>query len=231
MKRIVYKALLFFLSISFTQGQEIETIQMQFSREVQRENNTETSQGYIYYQQNKVIIKITEPIRQWMILEAGTMLIYYPDENEALRFNNTLQTNIPFLDFFIRIVNEDFGLSDLGYRIDKSEFINDTLFTNWIPDEKFKERMGTVSLALYDNRVVFSESKDPKGKTMIKIHFQNYMAYQSKYLPMKMTIYQYLDNGTIIENIVYSNPRINESLSREISEFEIPETVDIEDIE
>jgi hypothetical protein len=223
--------LLFFLSISFTQGQEIEAIQMQFSREVQRENNTETSQGYIYYQQNKVIIKITEPIRQWMILEAGTMLIYYPDENEALRFNNTLQSNIPFLDFFIRIANEDFGLSDLGYHIDRNEFINDTLFTNWIPEEKYKESMGPVCLTLYDNRVVFSESKDPKGKTVIKIHFKNYRTYQSKYLPMKMTIYQYLDNGTIIENIVYSNPRINEPLSREISEFEIPETVYIEDIE
>ena len=231
MTRIIFKISLSLLIISFGQSQEIKTVQIQFSREVQREKHTDNSEGFIYYQDDKITVQITKPLKQWMILESGVMLIYYPVEQEALRFKNTLQSTLPFLDFFIRIVNEDLGLNELGYRIDKNEFINDTLFTHWIPDEKDKNRMGPVILALNDNRIVLSESKDTKGKTIIKTLYQNYIDFQSKYLPMKMIIYQYLDTGTIVENIQYSNPLIDKPLPREILDFRIPETINIEDIE
>ncbi len=90
--------------------------------------------------------------------------------------------------------------------------------------------MGPVILALVKNKIVLSESKDIQGKTVIKTIYQNFVSYRTKHIPLKMTIFQFSEFGTTIEEIVFSNPIFNKSFPSEIVNFNIPEGIEPEEI-
>lgn len=231
MSKIFLSGIFVCLIVSIAFAQVFKTVNIAFTREIKKNGIKEVSRGHIYYNNKKTILKITDPISQWMIIDSKSIIIYYPVEKEAMKINCSLPVALPFLDLFINVINENFGLAELGYHVEKNEFKNDTLYTYWGPAEKNRGSMGQVIFALVNNKIVFSESKDPQGKTIFKTFYQDHITSRTKYIPLKMTILKFFETGITIEDIVYANPVFNQPLPKEIINFRIPDNITIEVIE
>lgn len=231
MKRTFILLLLVSLEISVAYSQTIRTINVEFTRHIERENSKETATGSIYYNNTRTILKIIEPIFQWVIITGDSMLIYYPVEKQALLIKSDNPATLPFLNMFIGVVKENFGLAESGYSIRKNEMRGDTLFTYWDPSPKSRKFMGPVTLALVQNKLVLSESKNPQGKTIIRTIYQNHVRYRTKHFPLQITIFQYSEPGITIETVVFFNPTFDEPFPPEIANFCIPGEIELEAIE
>lgn len=231
MRKIFILLFVLLPEISIVRSQTFKTVKMEFTRTIERDNRQETSSGSIYYNSTKTILKITEPIIQWILMTGDSLLIYYPNEKQALLMKCENPATLPFLNMFVGVVKENFGLGELGYGIIKNEMKGDTLFTYWAPPTTRRKFMGPVVLALLKNKLVLSESQNPQGKTILKTIYQNHISYRTKNFPLQMTVFQFSEQGTIIENVTFVNPLFDQPFPIEIENFCIPQDVIPEEIE
>lgn len=211
-------------------GQSFKTINIDFLKTVKQKNKKEIVQGTIYFDGVKTTLKIFNPLNQWMILKGNEILIYYPDEQKAMRITSENPNTLPFFHNFLGIMKEDYGLSELGYTIRKNEMIEDTLFVHWEPPEKSKAVLGPIVVALVNDRIVLTKSRDARDKLILKTIYQSHVHYSGAYFPLQITMIQYTDNGPVSEEIVYSHPAFDKPLPPEILNFAIPEGIEVEEI-
>jgi hypothetical protein len=231
MKGIFAAFLLLTLPIITVYSQTLKTINLEFTRTTEYENTKEIVKGNIYYDGTKTTVKTIEPLSQWMILEENKILLYYPDEEQAIRIKSKNPTNLPFFQTFVGVVKEDYGLSELGFKLEESEIKGDTLFFYWSPPENAQKFLSQITLALENNKIVFTEVKDPHGKTAGKIIYENHFLYGTTNFPLEITTIKYSKTDTIIEKIVYSNPVFDKPLPPQVVNFNIPKEIKIKELE
>lgn len=213
-------------------SQTFQTLQVTFERCTKVENKKETIKGNIYYQGlNRVVLKVTEPVLQWMILEGNTMLIYYPNERKAFRFISKNPFSLPFFQAFIGVLRGDFGLSEAGFKLARKEVRKDTLLTLWEPPKQAKRILGTTIVGLVENRLAFAEVQDAKGERLIRTTYSNHFQYGVSFLPLEIISVRYQKRDSIIEKVIYAVPQFNVTLPQEVTNFKIPEDIKIKGVE
>ena len=215
----------FFAAVSYSQ-----TIQVEFTRIADRKNRKEIAKGKIYYDGTKTTLKVYEPLNQWMILDASSVLIYYPDHKQAIKINSNNPTTLSFFQVFIGIVKEDFGLSQLGYTVRESKFKGDTLFVYWNPPKITAKIISEFILGLYRDKIVFTEAKGTDGNAIGRTTFHNYLTYGAMHFPLEMKMMKFAENDTTIEEIVYFNPIIDQPLPAEVVNFAVPPEIKVEEM-
>ncbi len=116
-----------------------------FTRTTVAEARKETVTGKLYTDGTLRTLIISHPVNQWMKLGENYTLIYYPDTGRAIRLNSDTKASLGFLQTFTGIMKEDFGLSELGCVIDRSETKSDTLITCWLPPLKQENTSENIS--------------------------------------------------------------------------------------
>ena len=226
-----------FLTLSFcflsnAYPQSIETIRVELTREVTEEESTEVTKGTIFYQAPQIIVlKITEPIYQWMMFDGNSMRIYYPNERKAFYFNSETPFSLPFFQVFLEAAKPGFELTEVGFTLERNQVKEDTLFTYWIPPKQLKNEVENAILALAQDRLVFVELQDTEGKRLARTTYSQHFQYGEAFFPLEIVKVRYHDNSSTVEKTIYSNPQFNIPLSEEALDMKIPADVEVEEIE
>ncbi len=230
-KKFSITFLLIFLIVHALHAAPLKTLSLNFTRELTENNTTEHTAGALNYHVKtaRVVVEVTEPLKQIMVVEDNILEIYYPVEQQAFRFISQRRVPLPFVESIIQSTQAEYGLTTIGFSLDKHEIANNVLYFYWTPPEKAKDKLGTVILGMRDDRLVSTEVKNPKGGTIARSQYLNHRKVGINLIPMTVTSSTYGLKSEILqhERIVYSNPQVNAETPNPILNFTIPESVKV----
>ena len=213
----------------------LKTLSLDYTRELTENNKTDTTAGSLHYnvKAGRVVVEVTEPLKQIMIVKNKVLEIYYPVEQQAFRYIFQGRVPLPFVESIIQSTQAEYGLTAIGYSLDRHEIADDVLYTHWTPPEKAKDTLGTVILGMRDDRLVSTEVKNTKGDTIARSRHQNHSKIGIAFIPMTVTSKTYGAKSEVLqhERIVYSSPQMNAEIPSPILNFTIPESVKVKVVE
>jgi len=220
------------LIINSAYSQDIENISVEFIRIITEKGSREIVKGTIYYQvPSRTIVRITEPINQYMIIDEKAMYIYYPDNDKIFHLESKDPLSLPFFQFLVLISNDnwnkDLGLSKIGYTIKDKVVHGDTVFFYWKPPQNAEKKIGNFIVAIKEDQIVSTESKNAKGKTLVKITYDNYINCRSRYFPLQINSTQYSGKYSSTESVTFSNLVVDKPLPKEIVNFKLPDNIEV----
>ncbi len=223
--------LLTFLLCTVLDAAPLKSLSMDFTRELTENNKTVRTTGFLHYNVKtaRVVVEVTEPLKQIMIVKDNVLEIYYPVEQQAFRFISQGRVSLPFVESIIQSTQAEYGLTAVGYSLERHEIVHDVLYTYWTPPKKAKDKIGAVILGLRDDRLLSTEVKNPKGDTIANSQYQNHNIVGMNFIPMTVTSKTYGANSEVFqhERIAYSNPRSNAETPSPMLNFTIPESVQV----
>ena len=209
----------------------LKTLSLDFTRELTENGKTERIAGTLHYDVKtaRVVVEVTKPIKQIMMVKDNVLEIYYPEEKQAFRFISEGRIPLPFVESILQSTQAEYGLTAIGYTLDKHDIIDKVLYTYWKPPDKAKEQLGTIILGMRDDKLISAEVKNPKGHIIGRSLYQNHSKIGINYIPMKVTSSTYSAKSEVLqsEKIIYSNPQVNAETTNPILNFTIPESVKI----
>ena len=226
--------LLICLLVDVLHAAPLKTLSLDFRRELTEKDKTEHIAGTLHYdvQAARVVVEVTEPVKQIMVVKDKVLEIYYPVEQQAFRFISEGRVPLPFIESIIQSTQAEYGLTAIGYTLDKHEVVDQILYTYWKPPEKAKDKLGKVVLGMHNDRLISAEIKNPEGYIIGRSRYQNHSKIGINYIPMEVTSSTYGEKSEVLqqEKIVYSNPKVNVEIPNPILNFTIPESVEVKEI-
>ena len=228
-RRLLILFLYLFVLIPTVIANQLASLSLEFTRKVTEQTKIEHIAGILHYDVKavRVVVEVTEPIQQIMIVKDRVLEIYYPVEKQAFRFIADGRIPLPFIESIIQSTQAEYGLTALGYTLGKHDIVDKILYTHWNPPEKAKDKLGTVILGMSDEKLLTAEVKHPEGYIIAKSQYQNHRKFGNNYIPMKVISSSYGTKSEILhqEQVVYSNPQINTKNS--ILSFKIPTSISV----
>lgn len=225
--------LLIFLLVGVLYAAPLKTLSLDFTRELTENDETERIAGTLHYDVKaaRVVVEVTEPLKQIMIAKGNILEIYYPEQKRAFRFISEGQIPLPLIETIIQSTQAEYGLTAIGYTLDKHDVIDEVLYTYWAPPEKTKDKLGAVILGIHKDRLISAEVKNPGGYIIARTLYQNHNEIGVNYIPMKVTSRTYGEKSEVLQNeqIDYSNPQVNVEPPNPILNFTIPESVEVKE--
>ncbi len=226
--------LLIFLLVDVLYAAPLKTLSLDFRRELTEKDKTEHIAGTLHYDVKaaRVVVEVTEPVKQIMVVKDKVLEIYYPVEQQAFRFISEGRVPLPFIQSIIQSTQAEYGLTAIGYTLDKHDVVDQILYTYWKPPEKAKDKLGRVILGMHNDRLISAEIKNPEGYIIGRSRYQNHSKIGINYIPMEVTSSTYGEKSEVLqqEKIVYSNPQVNIEIPNPILNFTIPESVEVKEV-
>jgi len=233
--RLILPFLLTILFCTALHAAPLKTLSLDFARELTEGAKKETITGTLHYDVKaaRVVVEVTEPLNQIMVVQDRVLEIYYPVENRAFRFIAKGRIPLPFVESIIQSTQAEYGLTAIGYSLDRHEIADDVLYTYWTPPEKAKDKLGIIILGSRDGGLISAEVKTPDGKLNAKSFYRKHAKLGDSYIPMEVASSIYGPNSEILEHerVVYSNPQPNAQPPIPILQFEIPKSAKVKEIE
>ena len=212
----------------------LKTLSLDFTRELTENNKTEHIAGTLHYevQAARVVVEVTQPLQQIMVVKDNVLEIYYPVEGQGFRFISEGRVPLPFVESILQSTQAEYGLTAIGYTLDKHDVVDEVLYTYWAPREKAKDELGTIILGMRDDRLISAEVKNSKGHIIGISRYEDHNKIGTSYIPMTITSSVYGEKSEVLqhEKVVYSNPEINAETSNPMLNFTIPESVEVKEI-
>ena len=212
----------------------LKTLSFDFKRELTEKGKIETTAGTLHYdvQGARVVVEITQPLKQIMIVKHKVLEIYYPVEKQAFRFTSEGRIPLPFVETIIQSTQAEYGLTAIGYTLDKHDVVDEVLYTYWAPPKEAKDKLGPVILGMRDDRLISVEVKNPKGHIIGRSRYEDHSKIGANYIPMTITSNVYGEKSEALqyEKVVYSNPQVNTQHTKTILNFTVPESVEVKEI-
>ena len=225
--------LLIFLPVDVLYAASLKTLSLEFRRELTENGKTEHIAGTLHYDVKaaRVVVAVTKPVKQIMVVKDNVLEIYYPVEKQAFRFISEGRVPLPFVESIIQTTQAEYGLTAIGYTLDKHDVVEEVLYTYWKPPEKAKDTLGSVILGMHNDRLISAEVKNPEGYIIGRSRYQNHSKIGINYIPMAVTSSTYDAKSEVIqhEQIVYSNPAVNTKTPNPMLNFTIPESVEVKE--
>ena len=213
----------------------LQTLSLDFKRELTENGTTEHIAGTLHYdlKSSRVVVEVTKPLKQIMVVKGKILEIYYPEQKQAFRFISEGPIPLPFIESILQATQAEYGLTDLmGYTLDKHEVVDKVLYTYWKPPEKDRETLGPVILGMREDRLISAEVKNPAGHIVARTLYKAHKEIGSSYIPMQVTASTYGEKSEVLrhEKILYSNPRANVKPINPIFNFTIPASVAVKEM-
>ena len=233
-RHFIITLLLIVLLLQTVHAAPLQTLSLDFTRELTENGETEHIAGTLHYDVKaaRVVVEVTTPLKQTMIVKDKVLEIYYPEQKQAFRFISEGRIPLPFVESIVQSTQAEYGLTAIGYSLDKHDVIDKVLYTHWKPPEKAKDTLGIVILGMRDDRLISAEIKNPAGYIIGRSRYQHHKKIGINYIPMTVTSSTYGEKSEVLQNeeIVYSNPQVNMETSNRILNFTIPKSVEVKEI-
>lgn len=212
----------------------LKTLSLDFTRQLTENKKTEHIAGTLHYdaKASRVVVEVSDPLKQIMVVKDTALEIYYPVEKQAFRFIAEGRIPLPFVESIVQSTQAEHGLTAIGYSLEKHDVVDKVLYSYWRSPKEAKDRLGTVILGMQDDRLISAEVKNPKGHIIARSHYQNHSKVGMNYVPMKVTSSTYGEKSEVRqhEQVVYSNPQVNADPQNPILNFTIPESVEVKEV-
>ena len=212
----------------------LKTLSLDFTRELTENDKTEHIAGTLHYdaRATRVVVEVTEPLKQIMVVKDKVLEIYYPAEKQAFRFISEGRIPLPFVESIVQSTQAEHGLTAIGYSLKNHDIVDEILYSYWSPPKKAKDKLGTIILGMQDDRLISAEVKNPKGHIVARSRYQNHKKAGMNYIPMMVTSSTYGDKSEVLqyEQVIYSNLQVNADPQNPILNFTIPESVEVKEI-
>ena len=222
---------LFCLFCGALRAAPLTTLSLDYTRELTENNKTERTAGSLHYNVKtaRVVVEVTEPLKQIMIVKDNVLEIYYPVEKRAFRFISEGRVPLPFVESIIQSTQVEYGLTATGYTLVKHDVVGEVLYTHWAPPEEAADKLGDVILGIREDKLILTEIKSPKGNTIASSRYQNHSKIGIHFIPMTVASKMYGAKSEVLqhERIVYSNPQANAETPSPMLSFTIPESVQV----
>lgn len=216
------------------QASPLKTLSLDFTRELTENDKTEHIAGTLHYdiKAGRAVVEVTQPLKQIMTVKDNVLEIYYPVEKQAFRFTSEGRVPLPFVESIIQSTQVEYGLTALGYILDRHDIVDEVLYTHWSPPAKAKDKLGHVILGMRDDRLISAEVKNPEGHIIGRSRYQNHSKIGTNYIPMAVTSSTYGEKSEVHqhEKIIYSNPQVNAETPNPILNFTIPKSVEVKEV-
>ena len=197
-------------------------------------DKTEHTTGTLHYDavESRVVVEVKAPLKQILVVKDKVLEIYYPLDNRAFRFIAKTRVPLPLVESFLQSTQAAYGLTAIGYSLDRHEIADNVLYTYWTPPAKSKDKLGAVILGSRDGRLISAETKIPDGQLTAKSLFRSHTRLGDSYFPMEVVYSLYGPKSELLEHehLIYSKPQLNAQPSAPILQFEIPKSVKIKEI-
>jgi outer membrane lipoprotein-sorting protein len=188
--------------------------------------------GTIYYQQpDAMCMLISEPVNQWIFSGKDTMVLFYPDDSLAFKFHTIYPVTFPFFQAFLGIVQEDYGLTAIGYTLAEHEVTYSILTTIWAPPKNAPPDIGRFCITYTNERLTGASYLSADSSVISRTQYRDHFAYGAYFFPMEIEKIQFAEQDTIRELITYTNPQFNCELPDSLMNFRLPGYVTIEQIQ
>ena len=226
--------LLIFLAANVLHAARLKTLSLDFKRELNENGKIERIEGTLHYDVEKwrVVVDVKKPLKQIMVAKGNVLEIYYPEQKQAFRFISEGQIPLPLVETIIQSTQAEYGLTAIGYTLDRHDVVDKVLYTYWNPPEEATDKLGVVILGIRKDRLISAEVKNPKGHIVARTLYQNHSEIGVNYIPMQVTSSTYGEKSEVLryEEIDYSNPQVNAETPNPILNFKIPESVEVKEI-
>ena len=233
--KFIYPFLLTLLLCTTLHAAPLKILSLDFTRELTENNKTETLAGTLHFDVKtaRVVVEVTEPLKQIMVVQDKVLEIYYPIENQAFRFIAKGRIPLPFVESIIQSTQAEYGLTAIGYSLDRHEIAEDVLYTHWTSPKKAKDKLGGIILGTRAGRLISAEVKTSDGKLAAKSIYGNHAKLGGSYIPMEVTSSLYGPKSEVLEyeRVIYSNPHPNVQPPPSLLQFEIPESAKVKEME
>ena len=225
---------LIFLLCHTLHAAPLKTLSLDFTRELTENNKTEHIAGTLHYDVKtaRVVVEVNQPLQQIMVVKDNVLEIYYPVEKQAFRFISQGRVPLPFVESIIQSTQAEYGLTAIGYTLDKHDVVDEVLYTYWAPPKEAKDKLGTIILGMRDDRLTSTEVQNPKGHIIGRSRYEDHSKIGTSYIPMTITSSMFGEKSEVLEHerVVYSSPEINVETSKAMLNFVIPESVEVKEI-
>jgi outer membrane lipoprotein-sorting protein len=232
MRRAIALILLGCAAIAAVEAQSLITLRAEFVRTTRDGSTTETVKGTLFYlPPARVILRVREPVSQWIVFETGSMLIWYPQAAKAFRFSERLPSVYGFASTFVGVPRADFGLANAGFTLVGSESRDGALLTRWKPPAGLARSIGTATIGSRDRSPYMLEVTDTGGKFLARVSYTSFVFYGSLSIPSHIELVQMERGALVSEEVVYSGHEFNVELPAEVVGFRLPAGVTLEETE
>ena len=206
----------------------VDRIMLRMESQSLQAGKTAVLHADLYYQalDGKLITRMDAPINKVMITNRqGELTIYDPEDQTVYRTREleySSENNLIF--FFLTGKTQDLGLGDMGFTIDRTEFKDGLLITQWIPPRAHSHVFSHIELVHEDHLPIYAAYFDAAGKMIKKVFYSDFEIYSDVILPLTVTEFNYLPGGdSIVNRVRFSDVRTNRQAVSSWFEFEIPD--------
>lgn len=232
--QILTTVLLIFSLNQLNHAAPLKTLSIDFTRKITENGKNEQIEGTLHYDVEKlrVVIDVKKPVKQIMVAKENKLEIYYPKQKQGFRFISDGPVPLPLVETIIQSTQAEYGLTAIGYTLDKHDIVDETLYTYWNPPNNAKDKLGVVILGIQDERLISAEVKNPKEILIARTVYQKHKKIGITYIPMHVTVSTFGEKSEVIryEKIVFSNPQANLQNPDSILNFTIPLSVKVKEI-
>lgn len=182
----------------------------------------------LYYQalDGKLITRMDSPLNKVMITnQHGELTIFDPEENSVYRAQGleySSENNLIF--FFLSGKTQDLGLRDMGFNVDKTEFRDGLLITQWVPPGALSHLFSHIEIVHEDHLPIYAAYYNAGGEMIKRVYYSDFEIFSDIILPLTVTEFNYLPDGdSIVNRVKFSDVRINRQAVSSWFEFEIPD--------
>jgi hypothetical protein len=203
-----------------------------FERTATSGGTAERTAGSIFFRSSGlIVVKVSDPVGQTVVLEGASMVVYYPVSGTAFRFTGGRPLSLPFAHVFLGAAAGDLGLAATGVALGRHEMNGDTLLTYWSPPDHASEAVGEILLGHTQNRLVSVETRSPEGESVERVVCGGHVEHEGAFYPTEITIRSSEKGHIVSEAVEYSGLRFDVRLAQGIEGFPLPDSVKVQEVE
>jgi outer membrane lipoprotein-sorting protein len=172
------------------------------------------------------IINMTHSPEEYVsiVTPEGKTDVYYPSGNSRVSMQNlALSSRNNNLWFFLNNEGYDMGLQSMGFKIDGIRQEENYTVTTWQAPLRALAEVDKIDLVHENHLPVYLEYRDTKGKTTLKVYYEEYLRIGQWMLPGRVTEIIFTNQkDSVIRRSTYSDFRYGNDADPKGFDFTIP---------
>ncbi len=169
------------------------------------------TKGTLFYDlhKRKAVYQVSFPEKATVII-TDTALITYKEGKRSSSSSTKDFLDYSLFNLCLTGKLDYYGLKESPYTVTKTEKTDSMVITTWSPPSKLKKIKGNIKVSMVNKRLFGVISYDPKGVTISKQFFENYVMVKNCLIPGRVVCFYYLGKMKSTQITEFKNIVINE---------------------
>jgi hypothetical protein len=178
-----------------------------------------------------MVIKVTAPIAQFMIIDSSSTLIYNCGERSAIQFRSNSSAAMPLFQVFFKLYQGNQLLPPSPFKQGTTQKSGDTLHSTWILETKKKTSPVRFESVYYKDEPVMEGLYDAKGMCISLLQFSKDTLINGRHVPLRISSSVPQGSLMLIETVSICHLLTNANVPEEILHFKLPPEIPVKVIE